>query len=96
MTLLQFPNRAKLIERGKAVKQPEKSYLTTEDVANLFCLAIRTVTALAAAWHESGGVEGIPAFKIGRSWRFERKDIQAFIDSKKVPTQSPERNAVIA
>ena len=78
------------------MKQPEKSFLSTEDVADLFGLSDRTITALAAAWHESGGSEGIPAFKIGRSWRFERKNIQTFIDSKKLPVQQTKRPAAIA
>jgi excisionase family DNA binding protein len=96
MTLLNFPNRERAFERGKAVLQPNKPYLSTEEVAQLFGLSDRTITALAAAWHESSGAEGIPAFKIGRSWRFERKDIEAFINSKKAPSQQPKRPAATA
>lgn len=78
------------------MKQPEKQYLSTEEVADLLGFSDRTITALAAAWHESGGTEGIPAFKIGRSWRFERSDIQAFIERKKVPSQQQMRPAATA
>ena len=88
MTLLQFPNRRELaFERGKAVIQPNRPYLSTEEVAQLFGFSVRTITAWAAEWQESGGTQGIPAFKMGRSWRFDRQQIQAYIDGKKLPLQ---------
>jgi hypothetical protein len=73
-----------------------KPYLSTKDVANVFGISERTVTDMAVAWHESGGQEGIPCFKIGRSWRFASKDIQAFIDGKKLPMQQTKRPAATA
>jgi excisionase family DNA binding protein len=69
------------------VLQPNKPILSTEEVAQWLGLSIRTTTALAAQWHESGGAEGIPAFKLGRSWRFDRQKIQAYIDQKQLPFQ---------
>ena len=70
-----------------AVIQPNRPYLSTEEVAQLFGFSVRTITAWAAEWQESGGVQGIPAFKMGRSWRFDRQQIQAYIDGKKLPLQ---------
>jgi excisionase family DNA binding protein len=84
MTLIRFPDRR---HEGGAVIQPTKPYLSTEEVAHWLGISIRTVTALAAQWQESGGVQGIPAFKIGRSWRFDRQKIQAYIDNKQLPFQ---------
>lgn len=65
-------------------------YISTEDVARLLGFSVRTITAWAAAWHESGGTEGLPAFKMGRSWRFDPEEIQALIRRQKQP---PERKA---
>ena len=81
--LIQFPNRIKYFERGKAVIQPNRPYLTTEEVAQLFGFSVRTITAWAAEWQESGGTQGLPAFKMGRSWRFDRQQIQAHIEKQK-------------
>ena len=87
MTLIQFPNPREVREKGTAVSQALKPYLSPEEVANLFGFSARTITMWAAAWQESGGRRGIPAFKMGRNWRFERKELQAYIDGKKLPLQ---------
>jgi excisionase family DNA binding protein len=88
MTLLKFPDRRQhAVERGSTLVQPAKQYLSTEEVAQWLGLSIRTITALAAQWYDSDGVEGIPAFKLGRSWRFDRLKIQAYIDAKQLPFQ---------
>ena len=98
MTLLKFPSRKwKIFKRGNALNQlNKKSYLSTEDVAREFGFSVRTITAWAAEWHESGGQQGLPAFKMGRSWRFERTEIQAYIDGKKLPVQPVKRRAALA
>jgi excisionase family DNA binding protein len=97
MKILQFPNRkTTYFERGKAVLQPNRPYLSTEEVAQLFGFSVRTITAWAAEWQESGGVQGIPGFKMGRSWRFDRDQIQALIDGKKAFYQSNKRTAASA
>jgi excisionase family DNA binding protein len=97
MTIIKFPNRKQIaFERGKVVVQINKPYLSTEEVAQLFGFSVRTITAWAAEWHESGGTQGIPAFKMGRSWRFERAEIQAYIDGKKLPVQPVKRRAALA
>jgi hypothetical protein len=49
----------------------------------LFGFSVRTITAWASQWQDSGGQEGIPAFKMGRSWRFDRQQIQAHIEKQK-------------
>jgi excisionase family DNA binding protein len=75
------------------VIQANKPYLSSEEVAQLFGFSVRTITAWASDWHESGGTCGIPAFKMGRRWRFDRQQIQAYIDNKTVPLQFTERKA---
>jgi excisionase family DNA binding protein len=94
MTLLTFPDRTQ--KRKAVVIQPHKPYLSTEEVADLFGFSVRTITAWAAEWHESGGVQGLPAFKMGRSWRFDRQQIQAYIERKRLPVQPIERNTATA
>jgi len=66
----------------------DKSYLSTEDVSRMLGYSPRTITLWASAWLESGGVEGIPAFKLGRGWRFDAIELQAYIDGKKSPTKT--------
>ena len=95
--IIPFPDRKmSFSDGGTAVIQSTRQYLSTEEVANMFGFSIRTVTAWAVAWQESGGREGIPAFKMGRSWRFDRQQIEALIRSKQIPFQPSERKAVIA
>jgi excisionase family DNA binding protein len=96
MKLLQFPYQKSNFDRGQIVITSTRSYLSTVEVSQLFGFSVRTITAWAAAWHESGGTQGIPAFKMGRSWRFDRKEIQTYIDGKKLPLQQIERKTATA
>jgi len=61
----------------------EKKYLSTEEVARLFGFSVRTITTWASEWQDSSGTQGLPAFKMGRSWRFERAEIQTYIEKQK-------------
>jgi excisionase family DNA binding protein len=102
ITLLQFP-QAKTERFGKgelAMNQYNKPYLTTADVAQLLGFSVRTITEWAVQWQDSGGKQGLPAFKMGRSWRFDRQQIQAHVDrlkgSKQLPFQPLDRKAATA
>ena len=65
------------------------TYLSTEEVAQLLGFSVRTVTLWFNKWHETGGLEGIPGFKVGKSWRADRKEIEAWIETQKVrPVQA--------
>lgn len=96
MILLQFPNRDKNSDKGNALIQTNRLYLSTEEVAQLFGFSVRTITEWAAQWQDSGGQQGLPAFKMGRSWRFDREQIQAMVRSKQIPLQSVERKTASA
>jgi excisionase family DNA binding protein len=97
MKILKFPDqKRRFFDEGDVVPQVNKPYLSTEDVADLFGFSVRTITAWAAEWQESGGQQGLPAFKMGRSWRFDRQEIQAYIDRKKFPLRPPERKTATA
>lgn len=66
-------------------------FLSTEEVAQLLGFSVRTVTLWFNKWHETGGQEGIPGFKVGKSWRAERREIEAWIEQQKVhPTHQGE------
>jgi excisionase family DNA binding protein len=54
---------------------PPSPYMTADDVAALFHVTRRTVTALAARGE-------IPSFRIGRLIRFRREDVQALATPK--------------
>jgi excisionase family DNA binding protein len=66
-----------------------RDYFSTEEVAQLLGFSIRTVTLWFNKWHETGGLEGIPGFKVGKSWRAERKEIEAWIETQKVRPVQP-------
>ena len=50
--------------------------LDTKEVAKLLKVSTRTITKLA----ERGELTG---FKVGDLWRFQRSDVEAFIESQK-------------
>jgi transposase len=64
--------------------QRTSNYLSAEEVAQMLGFAVRTVTLWFNKWHETGGQEGIPGFKIGKSWRAERKEIEAWIEKQRM------------
>jgi hypothetical protein len=51
----------------------------------LLGFSVRTVTLWFNKWRETGGLEGIPGFKVGRSWRADRAEIEAWIAQQKAP-----------
>ncbi len=58
--------------------------LTLPEVAKLLRLSEKTAYRLAA--------EGkLPGFKVGGSWRFQRADIGAWIEQKKIETRRGDR-----
>jgi excisionase family DNA binding protein len=56
----------------------EKPYLTAEEIAEMLQVSIDTVRN----WINRKG-NPLPAFKIGREWRVERKDFVEFIQQRK-------------
>lgn len=62
-------------------------FLKTEDVAKWLSLSARTVTELAERWQD-GDPDGIPSFKVGRSWRFEAEHLEAWVAQKQQPSAS--------
>lgn len=68
---------------------PKKKYLDSYQVAEWLGCAPRTITHWAEKWTDTGGQEGIPAFKIGRSWRFDADVIQQWlVEKQKLPMSS--------
>jgi transposase len=65
--------------------QHTSSYLSTEEVAQLLGFSVRTVTLWFNQWKETGGQEGVPGFKVGKCWRADRGEIEAWIAQKKEP-----------
>ena len=85
LILIQFPNRKnQYFDMEKTVKQPDRPYLTSEEVADLLGVSIRTVTLWFNQWCETRGQEGLPGFKVGRSWRADRQEIDTWIAKQKV------------
>ena len=82
-----FPTLRRHRSPGKVIMMPiqrTSTYLSTEEVAQLLGFSVRTVTLWFNKWHETGGQEGIPGFKVGKSWRGDRKEIEAWIEKQKV------------
>jgi hypothetical protein len=75
-------NRDQNRKGGPIVLTPKKKYLNSYQVAEWLGYAPRTITEWAEQWPASGGQEGIPAFKIGRSWRIDADVIQQWLTQK--------------
>jgi excisionase family DNA binding protein len=56
----------------------EKPYLTVEEIAEMLQVSIDTVRNWINRKRNP-----LPAFKIGREWRVERKDLNEFIQQRK-------------
>ena len=85
-----------LLDSGAAIEAVQDlldhKHITTTQIYDkrrraIVRFSVHTITAWAAQWQESGGMPGIPAFKMGRSRRFDRQQSQAYIDSKRLPLQ---------
>jgi uncharacterized protein (DUF4415 family) len=79
---------AEVLRNGIQKKKPSmatqagSSTLTPREVASILHVAERSVITMAATWVESGGKEGIPGFKIGKSWRFDPAKLQQWLNTK--------------
>src|SRR5215210_7654995 len=69
----------------------DEGYLTTEDVLEYLQVNLRTVYRLIKAGK-------IPAVRVGRQWRFRKRDIDAWLDTQKThqPGQGPTTPAAVA
>lgn len=61
------------------LKLKKHAFLDSERVAEWLGYSVRTVTDLAQRWHDTAGQEGIPAFKIGRGWRFDPDRLEEWL-----------------
>lgn len=64
---------------GKAINL-EPEILTIKQVADYLHVTERTIYRLA-------GANGIPAFKVGGSWRFRKIDLDTWIAAQTAPAQ---------
>jgi len=70
----------------------DESFLTTEEVLEYLQVNLRTVYRLIKAGK-------IPAIRVGRQWRFRKRDIDAWLESQRprggrpAPTAAPARTA---
>lgn len=86
-----FPTLRRHRSSGKVVMMPVQrtsTYLSTEEVAQMLGFSVRTVTLWFNQWKDTGGQSGIPGFKIGKSWRADRKEIEGWIARQKAPFQA--------
>jgi excisionase family DNA binding protein len=61
----------------------DEVFLTTEEVLEYLQVNLRTVYRLIKAGK-------IPAVRVGRQWRFRKRDIDAWLDSQRPRTERPE------
>src|SRR5262245_3981218 len=75
---MQTSNRAESItESGKVRPSPmDEGFLTTEEVLDYLHVNLRTVYRLIKAGK-------IPAVRVGRQWRFRKRDIDAWLESQR-------------
>jgi excisionase family DNA binding protein len=73
----------------------DESFLTTEEVLEYLQVNLRTVYRLIKAGK-------IPAIRVGRQWRFRKRDIDAWLESQRprggraAPATAPARSAAAA
>ena len=73
----------------------DESFLTTEEVLEYLQVNLRTVYRLIKAGK-------IPAIRVGRQWRFRKRDIDAWLESQRprggraIPASQPARSAAAA
>src|SRR5215831_15861760 len=67
----------------------DETFLTTEEVLEYLQVNLRTVYRLIKAGK-------IPAVRVGRQWRFRKRDIDAWLDSQRGPRSGPVRPAAAA
>ena len=60
----------------------DESFLTTEEVLDYLQVNLRTVYRLIKAGK-------IPAVRVGRQWRFRKRDIDAWLESQRPRTRPP-------
>jgi excisionase family DNA binding protein len=60
----------------------DETFLTTEEVLEYLQVNLRTVYRLIKAGK-------IPAVRVGRQWRFRKRDIDAWLDSQRARSTSP-------
>ena len=69
--------QAKRPERGEGPRdEMDETFLTTEEVLEYLQVNLRTVYRLIKAGK-------IPAVRVGRQWRFRKRDIDAWLDSQR-------------
>jgi predicted DNA-binding transcriptional regulator AlpA len=62
----------------------QQRFLNSKQVAALLGISARAVCAGAERYRDSGGQEGIPAYRFGdRAWSFDRQEIERWIESRK-------------
>ena len=64
----------------------DESFLTTEEVLDYLQVHLRTVYRLIKAGK-------IPAVRVGRQWRFRKRDIDAWLESQRPRTSRPTASA---
>ena len=67
--------RAAVREELAAHQGPERDVLTTEHVAEMLDVHVRTVTKLVAR-------DGLPAHRLGREYRFNRSEVLAWLEER--------------
>lgn len=55
---------------------PNRLLLCAKEVAPAYGVKERTIRRWAEQFRDSGGLEGIPAFKSGKLWRFARPAVR--------------------
>ena len=59
-------------------------FLNSKQVAALLGVSVRSVVAWATEYEDSGGTEGLPAYRFGkRAWSFDRQEIERWVAQRK-------------
>jgi predicted DNA-binding transcriptional regulator AlpA len=65
----------------------QRRFLNSKEVAALLRVSVRAVCAWAEEYRDSGGTEGLPAYRFGsRAWSFDQQEIEQWIERRKIKT----------
>jgi excisionase family DNA binding protein len=71
-------------DERKRKSMDKKRFLSSQEVAHLLGISVRTVCAWAEQYTDSGGKEGLPSYRFGRrALSFDRQEIEAWIQERK-------------
>src|ERR1035438_9385842 len=66
-------------------KIKDEQLQSAKEIAFLLGISDRTISNWAQKWHQSAGLTGIPAMKVGKLWRFRYAEVLEWLEAQHHP-----------